>query len=315
LRPCPACAAAELAPWRPATASDPQLAGAARFELARCPNCASAATLGPPAALQLYEGGTYAPVRRGADRLIEPLRAFADRDRMRFVASIPPGARVLEIGAGDGRFVARMRATGLDAWGLDPSPAARDAARAIGVQVMAATVEEADVAAASQDGVVLWHALEHFDDPAAQLERIRSWMRPGGTLVVAVPNLGGLQARIGGDRWFHQDVPRHRVHLTPAGLRALLARTGFEPRRLRGVVVEQNSLGMWQTLLNRLTRERDVAFRALKRDLGDVDRTTRHRDLALTALAGAPLAPLAVALELAAGAAGRGGSMVAEAAA
>ena len=162
---------------------------------------------------------------------------------------------------------------------------------------------------------MLWHALEHFDDPAAQLERIRSWMRPGGTLVVAVPNLGGLQARIGGDRWFHQDVPRHRVHLTPAGLRALLARTGFEPRRLRGVVVEQNSLGMWQTLLNRLTRERDVAFRSLKHDLGDVDRATRRRDLALTALAGARLAPLAVALELAAGAAGRGGSMVAEAAA
>ena len=25
---------------------------------------------------------------------------------------------------------------------------------------------------------------------------------------------------------------------------------------------------MWQTLLNRLTRERDFAFRALKRDLG-----------------------------------------------
>ena len=45
---------------------------------------------------------------------------------------------------------------------------------------------------------------------------------PAGTLVVAVPNLGSVQARIGGDRWFHQDVPRHRTHLTPAGASALL---------------------------------------------------------------------------------------------
>jgi hypothetical protein len=66
---------------------------------------------------------------------------------------------------------------------------------------------------------------------------------------------------------------------------------------------------MWQTLLNRLTRERDVAFRALKRDLGRGPGV--GRDLAVTAVAGPLLVPVAVALELAAGLAGRGGSVVA----
>jgi hypothetical protein len=75
------------------------------------------------------------------------------------------------------------------------------------------------------------------------------------------------------------------------------------------LIVEQNPLGMWQTLLNRITSRRDVAFRALKRDLEGGPGV--GRDLAVTAVAGPLLAPLAVALELGAGLAGRGGSVVA----
>jgi SAM-dependent methyltransferase len=238
---------------------------------------------------------------------------LAERDRLRFVAGLPNGSAVLEVGAGDGKLVAAMRDAGLDARGIDPSPAACEAARAIGVDVAHAGIEEADVPAASLDAVVVWHALEHISEPARALERIAAWLRPGGQVVVAVPNLASLQARIGGDRWFHQDVPRHRTHFTPTGLRALLARTGFEPVRERHLLVEQNPLGMWQTLLNRLTGERDFAFRALKRDLGDLPAATRLRDGLITAVAGPLLVPVAIAGELAAGLGRRGGSMVIEA--
>jgi hypothetical protein len=70
---------------------------------------------------------------------------------------------------------------------------------------------------------------------------------------------------------------------------------------------------MWQTLLNRLTRERDFAFRLLKRDLGPAGVSGHGRDLAVTAVAGPLLAPVAVLGEVAAGFAHRGGSIVVEA--
>jgi hypothetical protein len=108
-------------------------------------------------------------------------------------------------------------------------------------------------------------------------------------------------------------VPRHRTHLTPAGVTALLERTGYRVERIRHLLVEQNPLGMWQTLLNRLTAERDFAFRLLKRDLGPAGAGTRLRDLAVTAIAGPLLAPVAIVAELLAGIAGRGGSIVIEA--
>ena len=311
---CPACGAPSLDRWRSATASDPELAGASRFELWRCSRCRSAATVGDAGQrARLYEGGTYAPARSGVNELLEPLRRLAERDRMRFVRRIPPGGRVLEIGAGDGRFVARLAGAGFDARGIEPSPRAAALAAGAGARVERAEAESAPVADASLDAVIAWHSLEHLDDPGATLRRARGWLVPGGRIVVAVPDLASLQARIGGDRWFHQDVPRHRTHFTAAGLRALLARTGYVPRRESHLLVEQNALGMWQTLLNRLTAERDVAFRFLKRDLGPAQGAGRARDLLVTLAAGAVLAPVAIALELGAGLAGRGGTMVLEA--
>jgi len=300
--------------WRLATASDPQLAAHPSYELDRCCVCGTAVTLeADDVAAPLYEGGTYAAERRAFAPLLEPLRRLAERDRLRFLASVPQGARVLEVGAGDGRFVAMLAAAGFEAHGIEPSPSACEAAARIGAPVVNATAEGAAIDAGAQDAVVFWHALEHTADPGAVVARAREWLAPGGRLIVAVPDLASVQARIGGDRWFHQDVPRHRTHFTRAGLVRLLERTGLRVVRVRHLLVEQNPLGMWQTLLNRLTRERDFAFRLIKRDLGGVDRGTIARDMVVAAIAGPLLVPVALGLELTAGIAGRGGSMVVEA--
>jgi SAM-dependent methyltransferase len=241
--------------------------------------------------------------------VLEPVRALVERDKLRFLRGLASGSRVLELGAGDGRFVSRLTRAGFNAWGIEPSEGAVRMARARGAPVERAAVEELDLERASLDAVVVWHVLEHLREPAGVTARIASWLRPHGRVVVACPNLDSLQASIGGDRWFHQDVPRHLTHFTAAGLALLLERSGFRLERISHVIVEQNPLGMWQTLLNRMTVRPNVAFRAVK---GDLDRGPGlGRDLAFTAIAGPLLAPVAIALELGAGLAGRGGSVVA----
>ena len=37
--------------------------------------------------------------------------------------------------------------------------------------------------------------------PDAAVTHIAGWLRPGGALLVGVPNLGSLQARVGAARW------------------------------------------------------------------------------------------------------------------
>src|SRR5207248_2019375 len=141
----------------------------------------------------------------------------------------PAPGRLLDAGAGRGRFVAAARVAGYDARGIEPSTRGVEAAREIyGVMLEQAGIEEAEVEPGSIAAVSLWHVLEHVEDPGSALRRIAGWLAPGGALLVGVPNLASLQARLGGPRWFHLDLPRHRTHFTAAGLQALLTRSGFE---------------------------------------------------------------------------------------
>jgi SAM-dependent methyltransferase len=283
------------------------------WALRRCRVCGTADVAEPervPMQTDLYEAGPYARQSGGRDRLLQPPRRVADRERLRLLGSLPTAARVIEVGAGRGRLIAALRARGHDAVGIEPASAASQEAISAGLPVDRLALEHADFPTGEADAVVLWHVLEHLEDSHAALEQVRRWVKADGRLVVAVPNLGSLQAWIGRDRWFHQDVPRHRTHFTVPGLKLLLQRSGFAPTRTQHLIIEQNWLGMWLTLLNRLTVDCDVPFRFSKRDLCYSTRREAAWDALISVVAGIPLIPVAVALELTAGLAGRGGTVV-----
>jgi SAM-dependent methyltransferase len=225
-----------------------------------------------------------------------------DRRRLRLLGA--PGPRLLDVGAGRGRFVAAARAAGFDAAGIEPSARGVRAAREqYAVDLRAEEIAAATVDPGSLDAITLWHVLEHLDDPAAALADLAGWLRPGGVILIGVPNLASWQAAIGGPRWYHLDVPRHRTHFTAKGLLLLLARVGLEPVTTTQVLAEHNPFGMWQSIVNRVTTRPSYLYNLLKRNA-----PLQSGDLAIT-LAALPLIPFAVALELAAGLAGHGGTI------
>ena len=256
-------------------------------------------TIGPAPRPDAYESGAYASrafrLARAAGRVL----ARFDRDRLALLG--PPRGRLLDVGAGRGRFVAAALAAGWSAAGVEPSARGVEAAHAAyGVSLSPVSLAETS---GEYEAVTLWHVLEHLEDPDAALAHVASLLAPGGVLLVAVPNLASAQARLGGARWFHLDLPRHRTHFTPAGLRALLDRHGFAVEREEHRLLEHNPFGLWQTLVNRFTRTPSWLFNALKRNapLWHVD--------ALVTLALLPLAPPALAAEALFGRAGRGGTV------
>jgi SAM-dependent methyltransferase len=298
---CPACGG-PLAPWRVVGASEPSLS-ARRYELWRCGVCGTAVTAGAPEP-DLHDGGAFRAGRPRLHRLAGPaLRAF-DGQRLRMLSELAqPGARVLDAGAGQGRFVALARAAGFDAFGIEPARRGVERAAALGAPVLEIGIESASLDAGSLDAVTLWHVLEHLADPAPAVARIHGWLAPGGGLLIGVPNLASVQARLGHDRWYHLDVPRHRTHFTPDGLKRLLNAAGFDVLEIRHRLLEHNPYGMWQSAVSRLTRHPSYLYNLLKRN-APLD----PHDLAMTGLA-VPLAPVAVLAELLAGLARRGGTV------
>jgi SAM-dependent methyltransferase len=116
---------------------------------------------------------------------------------------------------------------------------------------------------ASFDQVIVWHVLEHLPDPRETLVEIRRILKPGGRIVVSVPNFNSLQARWAGPAWFHLDLPRHIYHFNARGLQSLLADCGFTCRRAHHFSIRQNPFGWLQSALNRLPGSRRNALYTL----------------------------------------------------
>lgn len=297
---CVACGGVLVA-WR---VGEPQEVALQRtYMLYRCLACGTASTAGRPDP-ELHERGIYRPGSTRLSWLVEPGRRGFERHKLRLLRrSLPPPAAIVEAGAGQGRFVAAARAAGYEVRGFEPSQRGVEVAMERGIELERADLDRVGIAPHSADGIVVWHVLEHLDDPGAALERIGGWLRPGGSLLVGVPNLASLQAAIGGARWLHLDLPRHRHHFTPAGLRILLSRRGFAVQREHHLLLEHNPFGMWQAWADRATATPSYAYNLVKRNA-----RPNARDLVPT-LAMAPLAPLAAAVEVMAGLARRGGTV------
>jgi SAM-dependent methyltransferase len=289
---CPACGG-QLEAWRTVESFEPEV-GPREFSLARCPACGSAVTLGPevPAA---HSSGAYGGGRPRGSRIVAPLLGMFDRQRVSLLP--PPPARLVDAGAGRGRFVAAALRAGYDAVGVEPSLRAVDPA----LPLLAAPLSPGLFEPGSVDVVTLWHVLEHLPDPAGALSVLRTWLAVDGTLVV--PILDSWQSRLGGGRWYHLDLPRHRVHFSLAGLTTRLESSGFAVVSVHQVLAEHNPFGMWQSLVSRATRRPSYLYNLLKRNA-----PLLSGDLVLT-LAALPWLPTAILLELVAGVWGRGGTV------
>lgn len=102
---------------------------------------------------------------------------------------LKPAAKVLDVGAGSGEVVYVLRAMGYDASGFEPNEGySLYASEVLGLPVAQGFYQDAAVPAESQDFVTVFHALEHMDNPLDVLHHAHRWLRPGGLLLIEVPN-------------------------------------------------------------------------------------------------------------------------------
>jgi len=137
----------------------------------------------------------------------------------------PAGRRLLDVGCGNGFYLAVMRAYGWEVMGQEVDPAAAEAARrAYGVEVTVEPLGELARRRPEFDVVTASHVLEHVPDPPRFLAAATGCLRPGGLLVVVTPNASSLGHRVFRADWYALDAPRHLLVSTAAGL-AAAART------------------------------------------------------------------------------------------
>lgn len=144
---------------------------------------------------------------------------------------------VLEVGCGNGRLLQRFPEQ-FEPWGIEVDAQGVEVAREV-VAPRHGTIIQADalsglasVAPQFFSGALLHAYLEHETRPQPVLRHVWRVLRPGGAVVIKVPNFASWNRRWRGRNWCGFRFPEHVNYFTPGTLRQLLVQTGFEIMQL-----------------------------------------------------------------------------------
>lgn len=166
-----------------------------------------------------------------------------------------PG-RYLDIGCGSGAEVQRMKEQGWDSYGVEINRAAANVGRAKGLNIFCGSVHEAGYPYAFFDYIRASHSLEHMTDPGDALNEAYRLLKPAGKLLLAVPNIDGLSARIFRQYWWHLCPGVHTYSFSTRTLVRLLNRHSFTIEKLHFNSDYVGILGSLQIWLNRRNGKR-----------------------------------------------------------
>ena len=175
-----------------------------------------------------------------------------------------PGV-VFEMGCGDGIMLNSLRAHGWQVFGNERTLGAAHFARhQLNVPIFVGGLDSLNPAPIA-DLIILFQVLEHLEDPIMILKQLNHIIKPTGRLIIAVPNFGGWQSRIGGKKWLHLDVPRHLFHFSPQSLQYCLNKSGFTITQVSYKSFEHDPYGWSQSILNLLFKKHNLLTRFLMR--------------------------------------------------
>ena len=146
---------------------------------------------------------------------------------------------LVDLGCGDGERLARVGEAlggGLELVGVDfqPDPARVAELAPRGVRLVEANIEDGlpDLADDGHDLVLMSQIIEHVRDPAGVLRSVARKLRSGGRVLIETPNLGGIDFRLFGKRyWGAYHVPRHFHFFTPGSLERACTEAGLRIER------------------------------------------------------------------------------------
>ena len=154
---------------------------------------------------------------------------------------LPPPARVLDLGGGEGAFASRLRDEGYEVTLADLDPP-----EDLGIRTVRLDLNDAPshrvFDGGSYDAVVCVEVIEHLESPIQLLRSARRITRDGGILLVTTPNVVDLDSRVrflvGGDFWLfstteaaHETSQFAHIAILPHWLLLeLLRRVGWSPR-------------------------------------------------------------------------------------
>ena len=146
--------------------------------------------------------------------------------RLRSILRTKRPIRILDFGCGHGQFLGacRRRLPAAELVGFEMSPEqCASVQAALEIPVFCDQNKLHQRYSDGFDLITLWHVLEHTREPGRLIARLFESLRPGGRMILAVPNRSSLGMRVRREKWAWCQAPYiHLWHFSLSGLRALI---------------------------------------------------------------------------------------------
>tara|TARA_R110000751_G_scaffold84763_1_gene169422 strand:+ start:5983 stop:7044 length:1062 start_codon:yes stop_codon:yes gene_type:complete len=165
--------------------------------------------------------------------LLEPWRLKLDYyGRHLTHANVGKPGRLLDIGCGNGAFLARAAEMGWRVQGCEIDPKAVAKCNSLGFDVFEGDAFHPDLPRKQYDVITMSHVLEHIAEPKVVIQQANDLLRPGGWLWLALPNPNSIGLHISNSAWHGLHPPYHLSIPSQNVLKSWLSETGFTNIRL-----------------------------------------------------------------------------------
>lgn len=180
--------------------------------------------------------------------LFPSARASMNKE-MRHLPKLFKGAKLLDVGFGDGIFLQTAKQIGWDVKGVDFDPNVVANAKKNGLDVFCGGVEIFIGQENKFDVITMSHVIEHVYDPVSTLKICFSLLKPGGQLWIETPNINSYGYKNFGQNWRGIEAPRHLTIFTNKSLDSLLCLLGFrivkhlnQPNIYRSIYIQSKKI-------------------------------------------------------------------------
>ena len=133
-------------------------------------------------------------------------------------------SNIVDFGCGKGEFVLKLTNKGYTCFGVENNDLAISQLKRQNIK----HYESFQGLPEKTDLIMFWHSFEHVSNYESVLNSLKSLTSKNAKVLIALPNYLSFDARYYGSGWAAFDVPRHRFHFSPMGLKSVMADFGFK---------------------------------------------------------------------------------------
>ena len=211
------------------------------FKILECKDCGLLYTIPRPNKNEIgkyYKSDEYYSHQENKEGFIpkvyEKVKSINLKNKYTIATEKTRKGKILDIGCGVGDFLHTMEQHGWEGTGVEPSEEAKAIAKNRIKAQLLSSEEQENLIDGSFDVITMWHVLEHVDALRWQIQQLYRLCKPGGRIIIALPNYKSYDGQYYKAAWAAYDVPRHLNHFNEENIIKI-----FEESHLKHIKTEK----------------------------------------------------------------------------